>query len=89
MTKLETLRKRVLMRAQHRGIKEMDIILGQYATQNIANMDEDSLLLLERFMEINDQKSYQMVLGNEPIPEEYEVLVSDIRVSIDFIPSQP
>ncbi len=84
MNDIETLRKRALMRAQHRGIKEMDIILGRFATLSLPEMDRGSISLLERFMEINDQKSYQMILGNEPIPEEFDELVRNIRSSVDF-----
>lgn len=78
------LRKRVLMRAQHRGIKEMDIILGNYVQDNLSDFSKSEIDELEAFMEINDQRLYQMILGNEPVENGFEDLVAKIRNHIDF-----
>ncbi len=78
------LKKRLLMRAEHRGIKEMDIIMGNYVRDHLEEMSVADIEELERFMEINDQRLYQMILGNEPVETGYEHLVQNIREHIGF-----
>jgi antitoxin CptB len=40
-TALDPRRKRVLFRAWHRGMKEMDLIFGRFADREIATLSED------------------------------------------------
>ncbi len=47
-------RRRALYRATHRGSKELDFLLGRFATQEIDAMDEASLATLERLIEVPD-----------------------------------
>ncbi len=74
------------MRAEHRGIKEMDMILGGYVRENLERFNDENMDLLEDFMEINDQRLYQIILGNEETPAPYGALVSEIRSYIEFKP---
>lgn len=48
-------RKRLLWRASHRGIKEMDLILGSFATARISRMSEAELASLEAIIDLPDQ----------------------------------
>jgi antitoxin CptB len=61
-------RKRLLWRATHRGIKEMDLILGGFVTRNIAVLSEADLMDLERIMEISDQDMLSWATKQGPIP---------------------
>lgn len=70
------------MRAEHRGIKEMDIIMGGYVRDNIDQFDTEKINKIEDFMTQNDQLLYQMILGNEAIPVEFSDLVKEIRAHI-------
>lgn len=81
---LSLAKKRLIMRAEHRGIKEMDIIMGSYVKTNIARFSLDQVNEIEAFLETNDQTLYQMILGNEVVPDEYLNLVKEIRAHIDF-----
>lgn len=72
--------KRVLMRATHRGIKEMDIILGNYARAYLPDLDVGSLDELEALMEENDQDLYQWVSGQMPAPARFSALIERIAV---------
>lgn len=51
----EQRKKRLLYRANHRGIKEMDIILGRYADVHISRMDEAGLDAFEALMAESDR----------------------------------
>lgn len=68
---LEPRRRRILYRCWHRGIREMDLVLGQFAEDNIADLSEEQLDELETIMAEEDQDLIQMVTGASPIPEKF------------------
>ncbi|MHC0054359.1 FAD assembly factor SdhE [Actibacterium sp. D379-3] len=74
----ETRLKRMKMRAWHRGTKEMDIILGNYADAMLAGMSPTELDALDALMEENDQDLYQWVTGQSPTPDAFSGLVDRI-----------
>lgn len=47
---LDPRRRRILFRAWHRGIREMDLILGQFAEAELATLSEAELDELEAIM---------------------------------------
>ena len=51
---LEIRRRRALYRAQHRGTKEMDWLLGRYAEDRLPAMSADDLTAFERMIAIPD-----------------------------------
>lgn len=61
-------RKRILWRASHRGIKEMDIVLGGFAASRLAAMSEADLSLFERLLEVPDQQFLAWMTGTEEVP---------------------
>jgi antitoxin CptB len=64
-------RKRLLWRATHRGIKEMDLILGGYVTRHIDSIDAPLLDELETIMDIPDQDMLTWATRQAPVPSEY------------------
>lgn len=70
MTELREHRlKRVRMRSWRRGIKEMDIILGEFADARLEELGADELDAYEAMLNENDQDLYKWVSGAEPMPE--------------------
>ena len=61
--------KRLRMRAWHRGIKEMDLILGGWADAHLASADDATLDQFEAVLEEADQDLYQWVSGQRPAPD--------------------
>jgi antitoxin CptB len=51
---IEIRRRRAAYRAAHRGTKEMDWLLGRYATARLDTMDEDALTVFERVLSLPD-----------------------------------
>ncbi len=47
-------RQRALYRAGHRGTREMDFLLGHYASAKVSSMDDDALAAFEELMEMPD-----------------------------------
>lgn len=61
--------KRLKMRAGHRGIKEMDLILGGWAARHLDAADAARLDLFEQVLEEDDHDLYQWVSGQRQAPE--------------------
>jgi antitoxin CptB len=64
-------RKRLLWRATHRGIKEMDLILGGFVAANLAGLSVEDIVDLERIMDIPDQDMLTWATKQVPIPPEH------------------
>ncbi|MEM1273692.1 MAG: succinate dehydrogenase assembly factor 2 [Pseudomonadota bacterium] len=79
----EIRRKRLYMRATHRGIKEMDIIMGHWARVRLGAADADLLAIFEELLEENDQDLYQWVSQQAVPPLKYKGIVADLRDLMD------
>ncbi len=66
---IEISRKKILFQAKHRGTKEMDVILGQYAEKEVKNMGEHELKLFEKIMHMSDIDLYNWITGKEDLPQ--------------------
>jgi antitoxin CptB len=78
MDGLEIRRKRALYRANHRGTKELDLILGRYASERVASMDEAKLAAFEAFLALPDTDIDQWIRGFAA-PDGVVDSVADIR----------
>jgi antitoxin CptB len=65
---LDKRRRRLLFRSWHRGIREMDLVLGRFADVNIAKLSEPELEEYERWLEIPDQQIFAWVNGSQAVP---------------------
>ena len=64
----EIRRRRLLWRASHRGIREMDLILGGFATARIDAMTPAELDQLEAVIDLPDQQLLAWATRQEPVP---------------------
>lgn len=78
MSSIESRIKRAKFRANHRGTKEMDIVLGRFAEAKATSMSEEQLGLLEDLLALPDQDIDQWIKGYEP-PPGLAVMIADIR----------
>ncbi len=53
--KLEIFKKKLVYRASYRGTKEMDILLSKFVNKYINGFDENLLIELEKFLNIEDE----------------------------------
>ena len=74
----ETVMKRIRMRANHRGMKEMDIILGRFSETELDGASDAALAEFETLMEENDQEIYGWILGRARPPRKFEALINRI-----------
>ncbi len=65
---LDIRRKRLTYRANHRGIKEMDILIGGFAKEALGKLTADELDQFETLLEVPDQDLYGMIVADAPVP---------------------
>lgn len=70
--------KRLRMRSMRRGIKEMDLILSDFATRALDDMDVAGLTHYDALLEENDHDIYGWVSGQFATPAQYLALVTQI-----------
>ena len=86
MDKYEILRKRLLYQCQHRGMREMDFLLGNFGIKHIPSMTYDTLNQLEVLLALPDQVLYGWFFERAPIPENgLKPLINMIQQSKDSL----
>lgn len=78
---LDIRRRRAAYRAQHRGTKEMDVIVGRYADAHLADLDARGLAQFEQFLALADPLLEAWIFGKQSATgSDFEKLVEDIRI---------
>lgn len=72
---LDTRRRRTLYRAWHRGIREMDLIMGRFADAEIETLTEAELAAFELLIEVPDRDLFRWVTGEVETPTNYDTAV--------------
>ena len=80
----ENRRKRIVWRACHRGIREMDIVVGTFVQNRIAQSDEAELRELERILDIPDQDLLAWLTGAQAIPDDQRSALLQEMLSARF-----
>jgi antitoxin CptB len=69
---LDPRRRRLLFRSWHRGIREMDLVLGRFADAHIASLSDGELDEVERWLDVPDQRIFAWVNGAQAVPPEVD-----------------
>jgi antitoxin CptB len=73
-------RRRALWRATHRGSKEMDFLLGQFAAQTLDGMNAADIAVFERLIETPDPAIESSVLEGHSLGEaDLDELIDRLR----------
>ncbi len=70
-------RKKLLFRAEHRGIKEMDVLLGAFARARLATLSRAEMDIFEVLLTLPDRELYDWIIGTAPIPEAHQSALLD------------
>jgi antitoxin CptB len=65
---LDERRRRLLYRAWHRGMREMDLIMGRFADTAIGDMSDADLEAFERLSDVPDPELYNWIANNAGVP---------------------
>lgn len=82
---LDTRRRRALYRANHRGTKEMDLLMGRYAEAHLGSMDGLALDKFERLLALADPEVQSWILSasatdhRSSIEPEFADLIHSLR----------
>jgi antitoxin CptB len=72
---LSVRQRRILFRSWHRGMREVDLILGRFAEAEIANLCESDLDEFERLLEAADLDIFTWITGETMPPAAYDTPV--------------
>ena len=65
-------RKKLVYRANYRGFKEAELILGGFARKYVDNFTEDELTIFEDLLTAKDHDIYDWITGKQPVPANYD-----------------
>lgn len=80
---IEIRRKRLKIRAWRRGIKEMDLLIGGYADDHLATMDDAQLDEFEQLMDEHDQDLLAYATGLKPVPAHLKPMLEKLIEGAD------
>jgi antitoxin CptB len=69
---LDTRRRKLLFRAWHRGIREMDLIMGGFADRNIERMSDPDLDEFENLMTLPDAELLAWLTSETEVPAAHD-----------------
>ena len=62
---IDILKKKILYRSEHRGIKEMDLLLGSFVKKYVNSLSESELCELESLLNTDDEILYKWYLNQD------------------------
>ena len=65
-------RRRIRFRAWHRGLREVDLLLGGFADVQIEALDESEITAFEALLDVPDQTVLDWLMGTEPLDPQHD-----------------
>ena len=72
---LELRRRKLLFRSWHRGMREVDLIMGRFADSALAGLCEAELADFERLIDIPDRELLAWVTGEAEVPQAFDTVL--------------
>jgi antitoxin CptB len=72
---LDVRRRRILFRSWHRGMREMDLLMGQFADARIGSLSDEELSDFELLIEVPDRDLLAWLTGEREVPLNYDTPV--------------
>jgi antitoxin CptB len=69
---LDVRRRKLLFRCWHRGMRELDLIMGRFADNAIEDFTADELAEFERLIEVPDRELLAWVTGETDVPAAHD-----------------
>ena len=71
--------KKIIYQSCHRGCKETDFILGDFAKARVEQFNLETLILYQKLILEDDWNIYNWVVGRQEIPNQYLDLIGEIK----------
>ncbi len=65
---LDARRRKLRFRSWHRGMREMDLLLGPFADARIDDLTEEQIDQYESLLEVVDPELLPILTGEKPVP---------------------
>ena len=72
---LDPRRRKILFRSWHRGIREMDLIMGKFADAHIGDLTDAELDVYEALIEVPDHDLFSWLTDAAEVPVNYDTSV--------------
>lgn len=82
--RLEKKRKRLIFRSWHRGMKEMDQIMGSFANEYVPQFSEAELDLYEEVLQNSDPELYDWICKGIEVPANKSSEILDKLLTYDY-----
>jgi antitoxin CptB len=69
-TELDALRRKLLWRATHRGLKELDLVLGGFAKVHVGDLEARELDEFSEIVSLPDNDLFAWLMREKPAPVE-------------------
>lgn len=66
----EQILKKLLYQSCHRGCKETDLIIGEFAKLHLAKMSDAELAIFRQILQFSDSDIYDWYTKKKPVPKE-------------------
>ena len=83
---LERRRKRLAFRAWHRGMKELDLLIGGFADRHLADLSPDQLDRFEALLDVPEPLMYAWLMGQARPPAAFDHDVMNLLMSFKYSP---
>jgi len=77
-------RKRLKFQANHRGMKETDLILGSFCEKHLSSMTGAQLDQFEDLLNAPDQALYAWLTGREAVPARFDTEMMTLLKAFEF-----
>ena len=81
---METRQRKLTFRAWRRGFREMDLLMGTFADQYLADFNETELDEFEQLLSVPDWEVYAWLIGQKPVPENHAGPVLDQLIAFRY-----
>ena len=72
---LDPRRRKILFRSWHRGMREMDLIMGKFADKEIGALSIEELDDFELLIEVPDRDLFGWIVNGNEVPSNYDTPV--------------
>ena len=69
---------RLIYRSSYTGMKETDLLLGQFAARHLPELSDNELDMFEALLDVGDPRILSWVQGDEQVPEAFQGTVIDL-----------
>jgi antitoxin CptB len=82
-------RRRIKFRTWHRGMREVDLILGRFADANIDGLADPELAAFEALLDVPDPELLAWVTGEMAIPADHDSPLMRRLIAFHYGPETP